>query len=218
MKHESDLIFYGKSNIMRLARCFLAGLFLLFHLTASAQQRNISGTVTGTDNSALPGVSVMVKGTTIGTLTDIDGKFTLPVPQNAQTLVFSFIGMQSQEVPVSETNTYNVVLKESVVGLDEVIVIGYGTAKKADLTGSVVRVQTEQFQSQNIKQVTEMLTGTVAGFSSNQGNKAAVVVISRSADQHRSALKLILLSYWTELSLMVLLPTSIRVILHRSTS
>lgn len=173
MKNESDLNLSGRHYFRFLARIFLIAVFLIFQLGAYAQQRTVSGTVTGTDNAPLAGVSVMVKGTTTGTLTDLDGKFSLAIPPSAQTLVFSFIGMQTQEVPVTGSNLYNVTLSESVVGLDEVIVIGYGTAKKTDLTGSVVRVQTETFQNAAIKQVTEMLTGTVAGFSANQGTKAA---------------------------------------------
>ncbi len=173
MKHESYLILSGKRYQQLLARIFLVAVILLFQLNAMAQQRTISGTVIGADNTPLPGVSVMVKGTTTGTLTDIEGKYTLPIPASSNTLVFSFIGMETKEVPVTASNVYDVTLAESMVGLEEVIVIGYGTAKKADLTGSVVRVQPETFQNSSIKQITEMLTGTVAGFSANQGNKAA---------------------------------------------
>ena len=173
MKHDSDLILCRRSYFKCLTRFFLVAAFMLFQLSASAQQRTISGTVTGEDNSSLAGVSVTVKGTTVGTLTDVDGKFSLPVAPSAQTLVFSFIGMKTQEVALTTENVYNVTLAESMVGLDEVVVIGYGTAKKADLTGSVASVQPETFKTQNIKQIGEMLTGTVAGFNANQGAKAA---------------------------------------------
>lgn len=137
------------------------------------QQKQISGVVTGIDKNPLAGVSVVVKGTTIGTLTDANGKFTLSIPPSAKTLVFSFIGLQSQEVALNESNTYNVTLSENLVGLDEVIVIGYGTAKKADLTGSVVRVEDASFKNQSITQITQAFAGTIAGFNSNQSTSAA---------------------------------------------
>ena len=173
MKNETDLILYVKRYLKLFTRFFLVGAFLLFQLNASAQQKTISGTVSTPDNAPFAGVSVMVKGTTIGTLTGADGKFSLSVPQSAQTLVFSFIGMQTQEIAIGTTNVFNVTLSESLVGLDEVVVIGYGTAKKSDLTGSVARVTPESFQNQSVKQISEMLTGTVAGFNANQGTKAA---------------------------------------------
>ena len=146
MKKESDLILSGSYYLRLLTRIFLVAAFLLFHLSVSAQQRAISGTVTGTDNAPFPGVSVMIKGTTVGTLTGSDGKFTLSVPESAKILVFSFVGMKTEEVGLGSSNVYNVTLSESLVGLDEVIVIGYGTAKKSDLTGSVSRVEGKDIQ------------------------------------------------------------------------
>jgi TonB-linked SusC/RagA family outer membrane protein len=118
-------------------------------------------------------VTVLVKGTTLGTLTDASGKYTIDnVPQDA-TFVFSFVGMTPQEIPSGGRAKIDVIMKEEAIGLDEVIVIGYGTARKADLTGSVVRVQSEAFQNQAITQIGQMLTGTIAGFAANQSTKAA---------------------------------------------
>jgi TonB-linked SusC/RagA family outer membrane protein len=173
MKNVSETIFSGKSKILFFFRCFFVGTFLLFQLNVFAQQKTVTGTVTGSDNTPLPGVTVMVKGSTIGTTTGADGKFSLSIPASAQTLVFSFMGMQTQEIGIGSGNVFNVTLVESLVGLDEVVVIGYGTAKKADLTGSVIRVESETFQDQAITQIGQMLTGTVAGFYANQGTKAA---------------------------------------------
>jgi TonB-dependent starch-binding outer membrane protein SusC len=173
MKNGIEMNFYGGGFFRLFSRLFLLGAFLLFQLSASAQQRPVSGTVTGDDGTPLAGVTVMAKGTTVGTTTGIDGKYSLSVPANAQTLVFSFMGMQTQEVPIGAGNVYSVTLKESLVGLEEVIVIGYGTAKKADLTGSVARVEPESFKNQSVKQISEMLTGTVAGFNANQSTSAA---------------------------------------------
>ena len=142
-------------------------------LNGITQQKQISGIVIGNDNNPLPGVTVMIKGTTLGTTTGADGKYTLSVPAEAKTLVFSFIGMESKEIPIGIEDIYNVTLSESLVGLDEVIVIGYGTAKKSDLTGSVSRVEGEAVRIQAPTQIVETLTGTVAGLYSNQATSAA---------------------------------------------
>jgi TonB-linked SusC/RagA family outer membrane protein len=132
----------------------------------------ISGIVTDEKGNPLPGVSVQVKGYTIGTTTGSDGKYTLSIPVSAQTLVFSFIGMQTQEVPVGAGTVYNIILSESLIGLEEVIVIGYGTAKKSDLTGSVSRVEGEDIKLQAPTQIVETLSGTVAGLYTTQATSA----------------------------------------------
>jgi hypothetical protein len=94
------------------------------------QQKQVTGTVTDAGGNPLPGVSVVVKGTTLGTLTDAAGKYTLTnIPQSA-TLVFSFIGMATKEIPASDRSQIDIIMSEEAIGLDEVIVIGYGTAKK----------------------------------------------------------------------------------------
>jgi len=95
----------------------------------NAQVRRISGNVTSSaDNQPIPGVSVIVKGTATGTVTNPDGTFRLDVPQSATTLVFSFVGMKSIELPISGP-TVNAVLEPDVIGIDEVIAVAYGTAK-----------------------------------------------------------------------------------------
>ncbi|HBE40170.1 MAG TPA: SusC/RagA family TonB-linked outer membrane protein, partial [Bacteroidales bacterium] len=172
MRRGINLILFVRSYVTLMTRFLLVVTLMLFQPSASAQQKTITGTVTAADGTPLPGVTVLVKGTTLGTLTDINGKYSLAASPG-QIVVISFMGMTTREVPVGDSNVYDITLAETTVGLDEVIVIGYGTSRKADLTGSVVRVQTESFQNSNIRQITEMLTGTVAGFSSNQGTKAA---------------------------------------------
>lgn len=105
------------------------------------QQRSVSGAVNDNNGDPLPGVTVVIKGTTQGTVTDIDGKYTLAnVPANS-TLVFSFVGMRSQEVAVGNQSSINVTMTSDDIGLDELVVIGFGTQKKADLTGAVSAVQ-----------------------------------------------------------------------------
>ncbi|RKD87961.1 SusC/RagA family TonB-linked outer membrane protein [Mangrovibacterium diazotrophicum] len=122
----------------------------------------VKGQVTGEDGTGLPGVTVAVKGTSTGTITDIDGNYTLGgLPENA-TLVFSFVGMETQEIPVSGS-VINVVLKEASIGLEEVVAIGYGTQRKVDLTGSVAIVNTEDMKKVSNSNISTMLEGKVAG-------------------------------------------------------
>ena len=105
-------------------------------------QKKITGKVSDFNNSeTLPGVNVLVKGdANTGTVTDIDGRFTITVPGEKSTLVFSFIGFAPQEVLVGKQTVINVQLKTMVLGLEEVVVVGYGTMKKSDLSGSTVSV------------------------------------------------------------------------------
>ncbi|GAP42275.1 hypothetical protein TBC1_11404 [Lentimicrobium saccharophilum] len=108
---------------------------------AMAQQVRVSGQVKNASNGeTLPGVTVVVKGTTSGTSTDIEGRFSIEVPSTA-TLIFSFVGMETQEIPVQGRTTINVSLNSSASMLDEVVVVGYGSAKRMDLTGSITTVK-----------------------------------------------------------------------------
>lgn len=132
----------------------------------------VRGKVTGVDGSSIPGVNVLVQGTTIGTTTDANGDYSLEIQDENAVLVFSFIGYVSQTVSVGSRTVIDITLEEEVTALDEVIVVGYGTVKKSDLTGSVERIKADDFQNQSITQLSEMLSGTVAGFWANQGTSA----------------------------------------------
>jgi TonB-linked SusC/RagA family outer membrane protein len=132
----------------------------------------VTGTVRDQNGDPVPGTTVFVPDTGIGTTTDNDGKYSISVPEGS-TLVFSFIGFVTQNIPVGSQTVIDVVLQEDVTSLDEVIVVGYGTVKKSDLTGSVERVKAEDYQNQSVTQLSEMLSGTVAGFAGNQGTSAA---------------------------------------------
>jgi TonB-linked SusC/RagA family outer membrane protein len=127
------------------------------------QQKQITGTVTDEKGNPMPGVTVVVKGTTAGTLTDASGKYTIANVPSGSTLVFSFVGMTSQEIPAGDKSNIDVVMKETAIGLDEVIVIGYGTQKKSDLTGSVVRISMEDKVAQPNISVAQALVGASAG-------------------------------------------------------
>ena len=134
------------------------------------QQKSITGKVTDNTGSSLPGVTVLVKGTTQGTITDFDGKYTLSnIPADA-TLVFSFVGMKVQEIPVAGKNELNVTLEEETIGLEEVVAVGYATQKRVNLTGSVGTVDMEIMESRPVNSATQMLQGVVPGLNIAQGN------------------------------------------------
>lgn len=134
------------------------------------QQKQISGKVTDEKGNPLTGVTVLVKGTTIGTLTDASGKYIISkVPQDAS-LVFSFIGMTTQEIPSVGREMIDIVLKEAAIGLDEVVVVGYGTQKKISLTGSVAAISSKELLETPTTNVTNALAGQLPGLIAIQGN------------------------------------------------
>lgn len=143
-------------------------LFILFFAlavlpVAMAQQIKISGQVTSASNGeTLPGVSVVVKGTTSGVATDIEGKYSLEAPSNA-TLVFSFVGMEPQEVAVQGRTTINVALATSASMLDELVVVGYGTTKVKDLTSAITTIKADEIIKTPSSQPMQALQGKVAG-------------------------------------------------------
>lgn len=124
------------------------------------QQKSISGKVTDSSGASLPGVSVVVKGTTTGVITDMDGKYAIAkVPDNA-TLQFSFVGMKTQEIKVGTQNTINVVLSEESIGIEEVVAVGYGVQKKVNLTGSVDVISSDRLSNRQSPTVSQLLQGT----------------------------------------------------------
>ena len=132
------------------------------------QPQKVTGSVTD-KNGPIPGVNVVVTGTTQGTITDSEGKFSIEVLQGSKSLTFSFIGMESQEIRIGTLTQINVKLVEAAIGLDEVVVIGYGTMKKSDLTGSVVRVDmTGKGEAANVS-ILQALQGSTAGVSIGAG-------------------------------------------------
>ena len=112
-----------------------------FGMKTELQDREVSGKVISNDGETLAGVNILIKGTTTGTVTDSDGNFRLQIPNNDVTLVFSFIGFLQEEVVVGNQSTINITLTSSLETLGEIVVIGYGTVKKSDLTGSVSSVK-----------------------------------------------------------------------------
>lgn len=137
---------------------FIAGMQMLY-----AQVRSISGTVTNADdNTTIPGVSVTIKGTTLGTITNIDGKYQLDVPADAKTIVFSFVGMKTVEMPI-EGSVINVSMKTDILGLEEVMVVAYGTTTKEAFTGSAEVIGSEQLEKRAVTSVVSAIEGTTTG-------------------------------------------------------
>ena len=123
----------------------------------------ITGTVTDTDGSPLPGATITIKGGTQGTVTDANGVYTLQVPNEDATLLFSYIGFSSQEVTVGNRRTIHIALIEDAQRIDEVVVVGYGTQKKVTLTGAVSSIKGEEIVTTKNENVQNMLTGKIAG-------------------------------------------------------
>lgn len=134
------------------------------------QQKTVSGKVTDSSGTSLPGVTVVVKGTTKGTITDADGFYSLSNVPDDETLVFSFVGMKSQEIPVAKKTTINIIMAEETVGIEEVVAIGYGTVKRSDLTGSVSSVKGDLISSFSNTTVSQALQGRVAGVHVKQSS------------------------------------------------
>lgn len=148
---------------------FLTLVVLLCTAYGYSQTKTVTGTVS--DNMGpMPGVNVLVKGTTNGVVTDFDGEFTIDDVSNDDTLVFSYIGFVTQEVPVGTQEEIDIVLQEDTQALDEVVVVGYGTQKKSNVIGSVASVEVEEATNVPTTNVSEMLRGRAAGVQVNLGD------------------------------------------------
>ncbi len=130
---------------------------------SSRQQRSIRGTVTDNSGLPLPGVSVLVKGTTTGITTDINGNFSFEIPDGAGALMVSFVGMRSREIPIGTQTVFNVVLEEETIGLDEVVVVGYGTVRKSDVTGALTSVTEKAIKERPVQNALQAMQGKAAG-------------------------------------------------------
>lgn len=159
---------------------FVLTLLLLSCALAIGQTRQITGTVTGQDDGLpLPGVSVIVKGTTVGVLTDAAGKYAISAADN-QILVFSFVGMKSQEIPVAGKTVIDVAMTSDLMNLDEVVVVGYGTAKKVGtVVGSLTQVNAKTVEEKPVANIMDALQGKVAGLSvlTSSGEPSAIASI-----------------------------------------
>lgn len=160
MKHLLEF----KSLKIRILSRMISFLFFSLVCMGFAQAQSVSGTVVDVNNEPLVGVSVVIKNTTKGTITDINGKYTIAV-QPKEVLVYSFMGFHSQEVAVGSKKTIDIVLEEDTKLLDEVVVVGYGTMKKKDLTGSVGMVDAEALSKELPSTMQDLLRTGVPGLS-----------------------------------------------------
>lgn len=150
---------YKKQLLQKLLFC---PLFLLISM-ASYAQVSVSGKVTDEKGAVLPGVTITVKGTTKGTNTDANGKYSITVDKSSAVIIFTMVGYIKSEVTVGNRSVINVTLPEDLRQLNEVVVVGYGTQKRRDITGSVASVRGDVFKNQPITNPTEALQGRVAG-------------------------------------------------------
>ncbi len=152
-------------------KLLLLVIAVLSYFVVQAQDRVITGTVTSKeDGQPIPGVSVKVPGTKIGTVTAANGRFTLSIPSNARSLEVSYIGFATQTVEIGSGNVIDVVLSEDTKALGEVVVVGYGTQRKRTLTASVVRVSAEEIENQPVPNLSQAIQGRMAGVQVTSGS------------------------------------------------
>ena len=149
---------------------FLLVFFIFFYSVSQAQTQQVSGRVTSAaEPNGLPGVNVVVKGTTLGAITDLDGKFTIEVSPGS-TIVFSFVGYKPQEVLYNGEDTFDIILEEESKQLEEVVVMGYASVQKRDITGSVSSIKTTNFQDISISGIDQALQGQAPGVQVTQSS------------------------------------------------
>jgi TonB-linked SusC/RagA family outer membrane protein len=134
------------------------------------QPRAISGTVTDENDDPIIGATIIVKGTTVGTISNEDGIFQMDIPDDAESLQFSFVGMTTQEVVIGNQSVFNITLSESSIGLDEVVIIGYGTMKKSSLTASVATLRDEKLSQVSVGRADLAIKGMLPGVSVKQSS------------------------------------------------
>ncbi len=196
---DSDLIPQGQVNIQLEGVTLREALSLLLEDTGvyafvspqgniilrkgndpqARKKQSVRGNVSATDGEPLPGVSIIIKGTTLGVVTDTEGRYSLGnIPEDA-ILVFSFVGMKSQEVPVTGQTIINVIMEESTVGIEEVVAVGYGSAKRKDLTSSISTLSTEELNKGAYVNPVLALQGKVPGLTiTKDGNPNGSMAIT----------------------------------------
>ncbi|MDD3322255.1 MAG: SusC/RagA family TonB-linked outer membrane protein [Paludibacter sp.] len=161
-----------KKNNSLLKRVLFVVLALAFYAVPWAQTKTITGVVKDATGESIIGASVVVKGTTLGTITNINGSYSLGVPTSAKTLVVSYIGMETQELTITGS-VINVALKDATTDLDELVVVGYGVVKKRDLTGSVSSVKSSEIMKTSSSNAMQAMQGKVPGLDIQQSSGQA---------------------------------------------
>lgn len=165
---------------------YLLLIFLMFLISPGlfSQQLSVSGVIKGADGETLPGVNILEKGTQNGTISDLEGRFSLNITTAEPVLVISYVGYITQEIEISDRYELHIIMNEELVSLDEVVVVGYGTARKSDLTGAVSSVKPKDLNVSGISNAAQMLQGRVTGLyisSHNQNPGATPEFILRGA-------------------------------------
>src|SRR5258708_8456356 len=150
-------------TIQRLLRKMLTGIFLFLLFYAQAQDRTVTGTVADDKGNALSGATIKIKGSNNGVSSDVAGRFSLAVPSGASTLEVSYVGFETQSVALTGRTEFHIALAATRSSLDEVVVVGYGTQKRKDVTGSVASVRGSVIKDQPVTSVTAALQGRAAG-------------------------------------------------------
>ena len=161
-----------KQNLIINLKKGIAGFAFLFLSTMAFGQVTVTGMVIDEDGDTLPGVSVVVPGTTVGTITNVDGLFSLQVPDASGQLQFSFVGFQTVTIPLDGRTTLNVTLGASTEEIGEVLVVGYSTQKKSTLTGAVSPVNVDDMNKRRVAELSQALQGQVAGVQVTQSTGA----------------------------------------------
>jgi TonB-dependent starch-binding outer membrane protein SusC len=157
----------------------LSGILLIISLTTFAQNKTVTGTVVDKDRAAVAGASVVVKGSNLGTNTNANGAFTITVPPSAKTLVFSYVGLGTQEVAIGAGPMSVVMVETTSNDLNEVVVVGYGSVRKRDLTGSVASVTAKEFNKGQINSPEQLLQGKVPGLqiTNSSGQPGGLTIV-----------------------------------------
>jgi TonB-dependent starch-binding outer membrane protein SusC len=169
-----------RSKIYHPLKCLLTVVFLLGGLSVMAQNRTVTGKVTASDNSLLPGANILLKGTAIGTITDASGNFSIEVRSDNDVLVISSIGFRPQQITIGNQTTLTIAMQEDISQLSEVVVTGYGTERQKDVTGAVSTVAPKDLTAVPAANFAQQLQGRVAGVTVGNENTpggAAVVRI-----------------------------------------
>ena len=160
-----------KSLMTKFTRCLFLLMFMVCASAAYAQGLKVSGTVVDDMGEPVIGASVTVQGTTNGCVTDIDGKYTLTKVAKNATLVFTYIGFSQQNVSVNGRTSLNVTMKEDQKTLDELVVVGYGSMKKSDLTGAMSRITSKQIQERPVQNALQAMQGKTPGVDVTSNNR-----------------------------------------------
>lgn len=149
---------------LHIKSLLLTVVFAVFISVDAYGQHTVSGTVIDASTSeSLPAVNIQIKGTTRGTTTDADGQYELTVESSADTLVFSYVGYQSQEIPIEGRSKINVTMQSQALVGEDLVVVGYGTQQREDVTGSISQISSEEMEKYNATDPSELLRGRVSG-------------------------------------------------------